>query len=99
MNSDESVVKEYEQLIYEGREFWYVAGFPVYKLIRFLDKVQFTESCWIWRGSKTQQGYGMVSYMEESVPAHRFAYLALIGPIPERKHLHHTCEVRACVNP
>lgn len=93
------MVKEYELLYYLGREFWHVAGFPVYKLIRFLDKIQFTESCWLWTASKTQAGYGTISYMEESVPAHRFAYLAFRGPIPEGKHLHHVCEVRACVNP
>jgi hypothetical protein len=31
--------------------------------------------------------------------AHRFAYEQLVGPVPARYILHHTCEVRRCVNP
>jgi hypothetical protein len=31
--------------------------------------------------------------------AHRVAYLALVGPIPEGKELDHRCRNRACVRP
>jgi hypothetical protein len=31
--------------------------------------------------------------------AHVFAYVLLVGPIPEGLHLDHLCRVRRCVNP
>lgn len=31
--------------------------------------------------------------------AHRMAWQSFYGPIPEGLELHHTCEVRNCVNP
>ena len=43
---------------------------------RFLKKVAKLDNddCWLWKASKTQQGYGMFSYKGKSIPAHRFSY-------------------------
>jgi hypothetical protein len=51
--------------------------------------------CWIWLGNINNFGYGRI-YQRA---AHRVVYEALVGPIPENQILHHTCEVKACVNP
>lgn len=55
--------------------------------------------CWAWTAGGTS-GYGCISPRKgQSVRAHRYAYEALVGPIPEGLELDHLCENRACVNP
>jgi hypothetical protein len=55
--------------------------------------------CWLWNGVVSSTGYGVFSLHEERVYAHRYAYEASVGPIPEGKELDHLCRVRRCVNP
>lgn len=62
--------------------------------------VRKTPSCWNWTGALDIDGYG--AYRKPGfgrVKAHRFAYLELVGPIPEGLVLDHLCRNRACVNP
>lgn len=56
--------------------------------------------CWLWLGASQELGYGLF-FPERRSPlgAHRFAYQALVGPIPEGLVLDHLCRVPACVNP
>lgn len=57
-------------------------------------------NCWPWQGSITAKGYGIVwkSRVEYGM-AHREAYEALRGEIPDGLVLDHLCRNRACVNP
>jgi hypothetical protein len=65
----------------------------------FWSKVNKTETCWLWTDA-LQSGYGMSSIAPGlAIPAHRYAYQLLIGPIPEGLTLDHLCRVRNCVNP
>jgi hypothetical protein len=69
---------------------------------RFWRRVEFTESCWLWRGAINGQGYG--SYYVGggcyTISAHRYSYLTLIDSSPTKGlHLDHLCRVRNCVNP
>ena len=58
------------------------------------------EGCWIWTGSRTSAGYGNLRLPGGGFDyAHRVAYSALVGPIPEGLVLDHLCRVRNCVNP
>ena len=60
------------------------------------------DGCWLWTGSITKSGYGMVPWKTaypDSKRAHRAAYQALIGPVPDGLVLDHLCRVRHCVNP
>lgn len=67
---------------------------------RFWAKVEKTKSCWLWTAGRTTVGYGaFYRVRNEQVPAHRFAYELLVGPIPEGMTLDHLCRNRACVNP
>ena len=66
---------------------------------RFWERVDKTETCWVWRGATTQSGYGSFSVSGRTTGAHRFAYELLIGPIPEGLVVDHLCRNRACVNP
>ena len=65
---------------------------------RFWTKVQPTGFCWDWTAAKTN-GYGAYWNGQRTMPAHRFAYEALIGPLPPGLVIDHLCRNRACVNP
>lgn len=55
-------------------------------------------TCWVW-GATTSNGYGKFRGEAGLVNAHKWAYEAMIGPVPDGLHLDHLCRVRACVNP
>ena len=67
---------------------------------RFWEKVEETDTCWLWTGTILQGGYGqcrpgpgLKKY------AHRVSYEWIVGPIPDGLELDHLCRVRRCVNP
>lgn len=56
--------------------------------------------CWIWTGSKQQQGYGFFRFSKERIQvAHRAVHELLKGPVPEGLVLDHLCLNKSCVNP
>ena len=57
------------------------------------------DECWPWPGYVNSHGYGYARWRGGAVRAHRVAYEAVIGPIPEGLVLDHLCRNRACVNP
>ncbi len=59
---------------------------------KFVDK----KDCWVWPGHIRSDGYGTT---REGNYAHRVAYEALAGPIPEGLVVDHLCRNRACCNP
>ena len=69
---------------------------------RFWPKVDKSGDCWLWTGSLDGRGYGTFYLRAGTSPAkaHRFAYEAVVGPIPEGMSLDHryTC-LKNCVNP
>ncbi len=69
---------------------------------RFNAKYQKDESgCWIWIASCAGMGYGQIKLPGErrQIYAHRLSYLIHKGPLPEGKHICHTCDNPKCVNP
>jgi hypothetical protein len=93
------------------------ARVPEAEVRRFWAKVDRDDSgCWLWTGATTANGYGRFRVRRDSrwthVMAHRWAYEAANGPIPDGiypDHLCHTndadcpggtsCPHRRCVNP
>jgi hypothetical protein len=75
---------------------------PTAASVRFWRKVNFLapNGCWEWTAARTN-GYGRFRPYEGSALglAHRLAYEALIGEIPDGLHLDHLCRNRCCVNP
>lgn len=64
------------------------------------DRVTTTDSgCWEWQGWKNDADYGYVHIDGRDQCAHRVAYKALVGPIPEGLELDHLCINPPCVNP
>lgn len=66
---------------------------------RFWRRVEQTDSCWIWRGSRSANGYGKLTVDRRTRSAHRFAWEQTYGPIPAGLYVLHRCDVRACVRP
>lgn len=70
---------------------------------RFWRKVErrSPKKCWPWVGGSFRDGYGMFHLfrLRQKVQAHRYAYEAVVGPIPEGLTLDHLCRNRACCNP
>lgn len=58
--------------------------------------------CWLWMAYRNHDGYGIFGNSQRKRPtdiAHRLAYLALVGDIPEALVLDHLCCNPACCNP
>src|SRR3990167_1889686 len=66
---------------------------------RFWRKVRVRENgCWEWTGSLKDNGYGQFNNGRPR-RAHRVAYEALIGPIPDGLECDHLCRNRDCTAP
>jgi hypothetical protein len=55
--------------------------------------------CWVTRVRKNKDGYGSLKHEGRYEGAHRWAYRAWNGPIPEDKILRHRCDNPPCINP
>ena len=58
--------------------------------------------CWLWTGAKNKLGYGRFSlggWHGKLIGAHVFAYVQLVGPIPDGLEPDHLCRNPSCVNP
>ncbi len=66
---------------------------------RFWEKVNFTDSCWLWTASTNRYGYGQFRLAGRMIGPHCYAYEFCIGGIPAGLQIDHRCRVRHCVNP
>lgn len=67
---------------------------------RFWEKVEKTETCWVWQGSLSNQGYGRFTLVAKKIVfAHRYAYELLVKKIEPELTIDHLCRNRFCVNP
>ena len=55
--------------------------------------------CWEFRGSRNPQNYGSMHFRMKTQGAHRWAYEAWVGPIPEGHVVRHKCDNPPCINP
>jgi hypothetical protein len=66
----------------------------------FMERINKTDSCWLWTGTKNTYGYGIFLLPGEvQVRAHRHSYEIHNGPIPEGMVIMHSCDNPPCVNP
>jgi hypothetical protein len=55
--------------------------------------------CLVWRGARTANGYGGITFLGKTYMVHRLAWLAHQGPIPSDLRICHTCDNRLCLEP
>lgn len=73
--------------------------------VRFADRVDKTAGhgprgeCWVWTGSVTDKGYGLIVENGLRLRAHRVAFEMANGPLPTAKTYHGTCVLHRCDNP
>lgn len=66
---------------------------------RFWPKVNKTEYCWEWTGSRSPNGYGRLNVNNKPMYAHRISWeLHNTQPVGDLSVLH-TCDNPCCVNP
>lgn len=67
---------------------------------RLWRRVVKTDTCWLWTGCRSKQGYGSIGD-EGGQPegAHRVAYRITYGPIPAGLCVLHRCDNPPCCNP
>ena len=66
---------------------------------RFWNKVKKTDTCWLWKATKTAYGYGQLGGNGKRKYAHRVSYEMAYGKIPKGMLILHQCDIKACVNP
>jgi hypothetical protein len=67
-----------------------------------IDRHSFVDAksgCWVWVGQENTWGYGRLSRNRIERLAHRLAYRAFVGPIPDGLRVLHHCDNPACCNP
>lgn len=68
--------------------------------VKFLKKINKTETCWNWTGRLDIGGYGRFCQGNAHwTKAHRTAYQLWKGQIPQGQVVRHMCNNRKCVNP
>jgi len=66
---------------------------------RFWDKVDKTETCWLWTARKNRGGYGQFRVNGQIHTAHRVSWILSGRTIPEGHVIRHKCRNKHCVNP
>ena len=64
----------------------------------FWRKVDKSGNCWLWKGAKTDKGYGVAWDGRHTQKAHRVSFMLSNGYMPDLCVLHR-CDVPGCVNP
>jgi hypothetical protein len=68
----------------------------VERLGKFFRRVRVSaHGCWVFVGARHGRDYSNFS----GLGAHVVSYRWFVGPIPEKHHIHHTCQTPQCVNP
>ena len=95
LNTRKSMARERRRLngdlaSFEDSEFW-----P-----RFEENItRSPHACWLWTGTKTKSGYGVLAHRRVAYYAHRLAWERRYGPIKNFLHVLHRCDAPNCVNP
>jgi len=65
---------------------------------RFWKWVDKTDGCWIWKGVRPDERYGVFRYRDENWYTHRFSWFLTYGYFP-KQYILHKCDNPPCVRP
>lgn len=66
---------------------------------RFWSKIDKSGECWVWKGRRTPDGYGLFSIGKKAIYAHRFALEESGVSLSGGKRALHHCDNPPCVRP
>ena len=66
---------------------------------RFWQKVQKTDTCWLWTAGCNKDGYGRFWWKGRTRSASQFSYEQERGSLPAGTRPCHTCDTPCCVRP
>jgi hypothetical protein len=66
---------------------------------RISERIQKTDTCWLWTGSCNPHGYGQISVNGRPRLVTRMTWTIHHGSIPPGMNVCHTCDIPACVRP
>lgn len=66
---------------------------------RFLNKIEKTENCWIWKGAKKPTGYGNFYLNKSFINSSMASWILHFGNIKKGMYVCHKCDNPSCVNP
>lgn len=64
----------------------------------FWTRVRKSRGCWVWTGTISPKGYGVFSFQQRQIRAHRHSYAIHFGN-PGRLCVCHKCDNPSCVRP
>lgn len=64
-----------------------------------IDRTTSPNGCHPWMAGTGRFGYGRLKLNGKTVPAHKFGYELLHGPVPRGMQVRHTCDNPPCQNP
>lgn len=72
-------------------------------LKRFIEKIDFTDTCWLWKAGKFKNGYAQFWLDDGNFSgqkyAHRVSFSWFVSPLQRKMDIHHICNTKHCVNP
>lgn len=66
---------------------------------RFWERVNKTDTCWVWTGNTNYSGYGIIKHNGKMWRAHRLSYLLANGICPDNLFVCHKCDNPPCIRP
>lgn len=79
------------------KQWWLSANAEVDRFWSKVD-VRSKDECWLWTAAMRGK-YGLFNVPPTTIGAHRYAYQAAKGPIPDGHVVDHVCRQPRCVNP
>lgn len=67
---------------------------------RFWANVDKTDTCWIWKAAKNDNGYGLFAIVKGwTILVHRISFFSTFPNEDQRNDVLHSCDTPACVRP
>ena len=66
---------------------------------RILSRIDYHEDCWIYTGSKSGDGYGVITIGRKNFRVHRIMFEEYVRALVDKEIVCHTCDTPLCCNP